>query len=114
MFGIDDYDIQPGQKVKVTITGTVTGGLDVSHSYTQKVIDDNGCVHHIYFGATSGGIKNGCVYEKLESFTKGQAYQDADGDVFFRANDSWIDSDGIVRRDAYPSRPMTALVKKAA
>ena len=100
--------IGKGDQVSITMTGTVESEHSV-HDACHKIKDANGRWHYIYLASGDGTHGSGCkvtLTKKAENFTEGKAYEDADGDVFIRTADGWVDQFCTRRRDGYPSRPL--------
>lgn len=98
-----------GDEIAVTINGTITSAGSV-HDSCHKIEDGNGKFHYVYLGSADRG--SGCdirLVKKGESFVSGQAYMDADGDVYIKYSTGWIDRFGKRCSDSYPARPLARL-----
>lgn len=108
-------DVRDGDKVTITIEGTVEGSSDYDHAGCTKIRDTNRFQHFVYLPAVHTFGKPGVTIVKTSpEFVSGKAYEDADGDVFIRnrANDGWVDVDADKFSNGYPTRPLRRLVRE--
>lgn len=102
-----------GDKVKVTIAGTIKTDSEGDHSACHRIEDDNGYNHHIFLRSGNGSYGNGCTVDLVkpaEKFEPGKAYVDNDGDVVLRTESGrWLESNGATHSDSWATRPVKPL-----
>lgn len=109
--------IKTGDFVEITIRGTVRDRT--THNSTHRIAGENGSVHYVYLGGDFRPIREGekkysITVKKVEYYEAGEAYKDADGDVFLRTRDGkWLSSNGSEYDDSYATRPLRKLVPES-
>lgn len=99
----------PGDRINITIKGTVRDDGTSEHCHCQRIEDERGNTHFVFL-ATAGEGK-AVEVERVQSFRIGKVYVDADGDPFERTADGWKDKSGYEYSDSYPTKPMTEFGK---
>jgi hypothetical protein len=108
---IDYKNLPVGTEVEVTIKGKITSGRGYAQpAWATRVEDALGHYHDFQFAAIDR--TDGFTVKITEpEYEYGQAYMDAEGEIFIRGGESWIDRDGDRWADnaSYIRRPMTKL-----
>jgi hypothetical protein len=110
-----DYENLPvGTEVEITIKGTVKRKDSDDDSWVTKV-DDGTHFHHVCFYDYDDKNKNFTVKLTEPGYEIGQAYMDAEGEIFLRIENGWLDADADrwAHASAYVKRPLTKLVNPA-